>query len=292
MQLLVEKYRPQSLDAMVLDDPVRETFQGFIDKGEIPHLLLCGPPGTGKTTMMRILARSLDAEYKELNASDERGIDVVRDKIKKFAMVSNVKRWKLMLLDEADGVTLPAQQTLRNTIEKYARTVRFILTANYEERILDAIRSRMMVFRFDVWPLKYRFQVLSNILIAEKIDYNDDDVFQVLDDAGSDMRQAITMSEAMVKNGKLVYKSLKDKVDIHNLWVLIKEKRWQAVKNVLDGGVDSTYILERMFDFVFEEKSPELAVEIVGEYLYRDSVVINKKLNVLCCVIELGKLVW
>ena len=292
-QLWVEKYRPSKLEEVVLPEHLRTVFQSCIDKKEIPHFLFWGKAGTGKTTVARILVRALNAHCLELNASDERGIDTIRDKVKKFVMVSPFgDTWKVVFLDEADAITPPAQWVLRNMMEKYANSVRFILTANYVERIIEPIRSRCQVLEFKVLDTRQALKKLVSILEAEGVQYAIEDVMKIWDDADGDLRRAINMLQALVKGKKLCYESLKDKVDVEVLWQKTKEKDWKTVREMIELGVDTTYVLEKLFDYVFDKLSPEIAVEVIGEYLYRDSVVVNKKLNLLCCLIELSKYIY
>lgn len=292
-QLWVEKYRPSDLKEVVLPDHLRTVFQSCIDKKEIPHFLFWGKAGTGKTTVARILVKELKAQCLELNASDERGIDTIRDKVKKFVMVSPFgNTWKIVFLDEADAITPPAQWVLRNMMEKYADSVRFILTANYVERIIEPVRSRCQVLEFKVLDTRQALKKLVSILETEGVQYDIEDVMKVWDDADGDLRRAINMLQALVKGKKLYYESLKDKVDIEVLWQKTKEKDWKAVREMIELGVDTAYVLEKLFDYVFDKLSPEIAVEVIGEYLYRDSVVVNKKLNLLCCLIDLSKYIY
>ena len=290
--LWIEKYRATTLDDMVLDTNVKELFDKYIKEGEIPHLLFIGAPGTGKTTLARILVKNLDAECLELNASDERGIDTVRDKIKRFAMTASYKKWKIVFCAEADGITAPAQFSLRNIMEKYANSCRFILTANYKDRIIEPIQSRLQVIEFDNLPQQARYKFLINILTKENIKYDSEDIFKILDDSEGDLRAAINILQSMVKGDTLVYSSMKDKVDYMLLWKLTKEKNWGKVREIIEDGLDTTYILDKLFFHVFENISPDTALTVLGEYVYRDSIVVNKNLNLLCALIELSKAVY
>lgn len=283
-----EAYRPNKLEDVVLNGSEKVLFKEYVEKKEIPHLLFYGPPGTGKTTVARILVKNLEADLLELNASDERGIEVIREKIKKFAMTSAFGKWKIVFLDEADGITTAAQFTLRNILEKYADSCRFIFTVNYIERLIEPIRSRLQLVEFRNLPNNEMYKLLESILVKEKIEFNGDDVMLILDDASGDLRRAINMMQSMVRSGKLEYKSLKDKVDVRELWELTKEKDWKKVREIIECGVDTSYLLEKLFDYCFEELSPDIAVKVIGEYIYRDGMVVNKDLNLLCALVELS----
>lgn len=164
-----EKYRPTSLDEVALDPAHRRLLDGYMEAGEIPHLCLVGPPGTGKTTVSKILNDAIDCRVLTLNASAERGIDVVREKVGSFAQSMFAAAWNHVFLDEADALTADAQTALRNTMETYAERTRFILTANNGHKIIGPLQSRCQVIPLGRPPLAERARVLARVLKAEKI---------------------------------------------------------------------------------------------------------------------------
>ncbi|MFB6490856.1 MAG: replication factor C small subunit [Thermoproteus sp. AZ2] len=195
-----EKYRPRSFDEVVDLDEVKGRLREFVRAGNMPHLLFYGPPGTGKTTMALVLARELYGEYwredvLELNASDERGINVIRERVKEFARTAPVGKapFKLVVLDEADNMTSDAQQALRRIMEMYAATTRFILMANYVSRIIDPIISRCAVFRFPPMPKELMAERLRYIANKEGVKLTDDGIDAIYEIAQGDMRRAINL---------------------------------------------------------------------------------------------------
>lgn len=168
--LWTEKYRPTRLEDMAMEDDNRRVLQQYIEGGVIPHLLFLGPAGSGKTTISRILVKNLDCQCLELNASAERGIDTVREKIGSFVQSMLMADWNVVFLDEADAMTTEAQTAMRNLIEVYSERARFILTANYGHKIIPAIQSRCQVLIFGRPPIKERFKVLASVLQKEGIE--------------------------------------------------------------------------------------------------------------------------
>lgn len=165
----VEKYRPKSLDHIALDPQTRNLIAAFLEKSDIPHLLLSGPPGCGKTTVARLLIASLKWDVMSLNASKDRGIEIIRDRVGTFAKSLGFHAKKVVFFDEADGLTPDAQNSLRNLMEEYAEQTRFIFTANSPHKIISPVQSRCTQIAFGETPLKERILILQNILDSEKV---------------------------------------------------------------------------------------------------------------------------
>ncbi|ABP49619.1 MULTISPECIES: replication factor C small subunit [Pyrobaculum] len=206
-----EKYRPRSFDEVVDLEEVKARLREFVRGGNMPHLLFYGPPGTGKTTMALVLARELYGEYwrentLELNASDERGINVIRERVKEFARTAPVGKapFKLVILDEADNMTSDAQQALRRIMEMYAQNTRFILLANYVSRIIDPIISRCAVFRFSPMPRSLMAERLRHIAKSEGIELRDDAIDLIYEVSEGDMRKAINLLQVAAATSKVV----------------------------------------------------------------------------------------
>lgn len=204
-----EKYRPKTLDEIVNQREIVERLKSFVKAKNVPHCIFAGPPGTGKTTAALCLARDLyrDAyreHIMELNASDERGIDVVRETVKTFARVRSIGEvpFKILILDEADNMTADAQQALRRTMERYTETCRFILIANYSGKIIEPIQSRCAPFRFTYLPKVEHDAFLKRIAKSEGVTLLDDGLEAIFDVCSGDMRKAINTLQAAASLGK------------------------------------------------------------------------------------------
>jgi len=199
----VEKYRPINLDDVVSHKDIITTIEKFIEKNRLPHLLFYGPPGTGKTsTILAVARRIYGNDYRkqilELNASDERGIDVVREQVKQFAETRTLfsKGYKLIILDEADMMTQQAQAALRRVIEQYTKNVRFCIICNYVNKITPAIQSRCTRFRFSPLPISQVEKRIITVVEAENVNLTDDGKKALLKLSKGDMRRALNVLQA------------------------------------------------------------------------------------------------
>ncbi|MDR2698976.1 MAG: replication factor C small subunit [Candidatus Methanoplasma sp.] len=208
-EIWTERYRPKDLDEVIGQRHITERLKAYVASGNMPHLLLAGPAGTGKTTCALALARGLfGGEWKgnfiELNASDERGIDVVRGKIKEFARTSplGTAEFKIIFMDEADALTSDAQAALRRTMEKYSKICRFILSCNYSSKIIDPIQSRCAVFRFSPLSREDVEIYLRMIIEKENVKMDDDALEGLIHVARGDMRRAVNSLQVAASLGK------------------------------------------------------------------------------------------
>lgn len=208
-EMWAEKYRPKTLTAMMNQTEIVERLESFVKNRNVPHCIFAGPPGTGKTTAALCLARDLYGDgYREhlmeLNASDERGINVVRETVKTFARIKSIGEipFKILILDEADNMTADAQQALRRTMEKFSESCRFILIANYSGKIIEPIQSRCAPFRFTYLGKEDQDTYLCGIADKEKVKLQPDGLEAIYEVSGGDLRRALNTLQAAASLGK------------------------------------------------------------------------------------------
>jgi len=241
-----EKYRPQNLSEMVNQTEIVSRLKGFVGERNLPHLLFVGPAGVGKTTSILALARDLyGSGYRnfilELNASDERGINVIREKVKFFARtaaIASVVPFKILIMDEADSLTTPAQHALRRTMERYTRTCRFCLTGNYSENIIEPIQSRCSIFRFSPLSegdIKTRIRIIASKEGVNLIDEGLDAIYQA---SRGDMRKATNLLQASAATqGRVV-----DDIVVYSVLGRVSPKQ---VKEMIQLGLKGEFIEAR-----------------------------------------------
>ncbi|KYR01475.1 replication factor C subunit [Tieghemostelium lacteum] len=239
----VEKYRPKSLDDLIAHDGIIGTIQKLIDKNSLPHLLFYGPPGTGKTSTIQATARKLYGDQYsrmvlELNASDDRGIDVVREQIKTFAssmfFFQSSVPYKLIILDEADAMTNHAQTALRRVIEKYTKTTRFCIICNYVVKIIPALQSRCTKFRFSPLPKAAALKRVTDIAAQEHIDITTDAINSIVTLGEGDMRKCLNvLQSASMSNHK--------KIDREAIYRCTGQPSPKDISNILSSLLDDDY---------------------------------------------------
>lgn len=230
--LWTEAYRPTSLEETALTEGNRRLLQSYIDEGEIDHLLLVGPAGCGKTTVAKILTDQLDCKVLQLNASSERGIDTIRDKVTNFVRGRMGGKWNIVFLDEADALTRDAQTSLRNTMEEHSGRGRFIMTANYPHKILDPIKSRCQVIGMSQTPLKERYQILLNVLNSEGVPVPDEAVAASYAQRYKDLRRMLRAAQkSYLSHGEL--RPASDAVvSGEEIFEACKSKNWTYVREI------------------------------------------------------------
>ena len=290
--LWVEKYRPQDLSTYVGNEALKTKVERFLDDGNVPHLLLYGRAGGGKTTLAKIIVNHVDCDYLYINASDERNIDLVRDKLKTFASSVGFKPMKVVILDEADYLNVnSAQPALRNLMETFSAHCRFILTCNYVEKIIDPIQSRCQTYKI-VPPSKKEVAVhAKTILEKENISFDLDDLALVVTAGYPDLRKVINELQRMSIDGKL---SIDKDGMIHNefkLQFLDAIRNGESLATIRKMVADSNFteyteLYRLLYDEVESfgvEKMPEIIADI-SKGSYQDVLVVDKEINFIATV--------
>ena len=286
--LFVEHYRPTKSDNYVGNENIKKVIKQYLDQDDIQNLCFYGPAGTGKTTLAKLIVKNLDCDYLYINASDERGIDTIRDKVTGFASTASFKSLKVVILDEADFLTINAQASLRNVIETFSRSTRFILTCNYIERIIDPLQSRCQTLKI-IPPSKVEVaKHLAWILGEENISFVVDDIKNIVNQFYPDLRKMLNTIQLSVIDAKL---SIDKSVLVSNNYMnsllkeLIKKKpNWRELRKIIiESGVND---FEELYRFLFE-LAPEYApgkegsiAIILNEHLYQANFRIDKEINI------------
>jgi replication factor C small subunit len=292
--LWIEKYRSETLEQYIGNDAIKDRIADCIAKNDIPHLIFAGSAGTGKTTLAKLIIRNIQCDYLYLNASDENGIDVIRDKVKGFASTSTFKPLKVVILDEADFLTQPAQAALRNLIEEYSITTRFILTCNYVERLIEPLQSRCELHMLKP-PSKgdAARHICTNILDVEGITYEMKDVAKVINELYPDVRSIIKVLQSNIKGSNLVITMLDDNWCKPLIEILKKRDKnaWYQVRQlVADSQVDDfqtayRYMFDNLSEFSYGHDA-ELSV-ILDDFIWRAGVVPDKEINFAACIAKI-----
>jgi len=293
--LWVERYRPQDLSTYVGNEHLKTKVERFLDDGNIPHLLLYGRAGGGKTTLAKIIVNNTECDYLYINASDERNIDLVRDKLKTFASSVGFKPMKVVILDEADYLNVnSAQPALRNLMETFSAHCRFILTCNYVEKIIDPIQSRCQTYKI-VPPSKKEVAVhAKTILEKENISFDLDDLALVVTAGYPDLRKVINELQRMSIDGKLSIDKggmLNNEFKLQFLDAVRKGESIGVIrKMVADSNfTDYTELFRLLYDEVDNyggDKIPEVIKEI-SKGSYQDVLVVDKEINFIATVSEI-----
>jgi DNA polymerase III delta prime subunit len=294
-----EKYRPQTLDTYVGNDTVKATFQQYIDTNDVPHLLLYGDAGSGKTTLAKIVANTIAKDnYIYINASDENSVDTVRDKIKQFASSIGFGGLKLIILDECDYMTPNAQAALRNVIETFSKTTRFILTCNYVDKIIDPIQSRCQIFNIVPPSKKEVASHLVKILDGENVKYEKDNLVTIINQSYPDIRRVINTTQRCVIGGvlKLDETTLVEHNYLSSILDVLKsskskKEKFDGIRQLLaDNHVrDFNQMFRYLYDNVdtFANGFVSTIILIIAEAQYKDSFVVDHEINAMAMFIQI-----
>ena len=300
--LWVEKYRPDNLDSYIGNEHLKSKIKLYLENGDLPHLLLYGRAGTGKTTLAKLLVNNIECDHLYINASDENSVDVVRNKVRNFASTIGFKDMKVIILDECDYITPNAQAALRNLMETFSKHTRFILTCNYVERIIDPIQSRCQSFQI-VPPSRKEVAIhLTNILKEEEAVFEVDDVATLVNGGYPDIRRVINFAQRQIVDGKL-------SIDQNNLVAVdlnvnvfssqivnvlktqSKKDAFVTIRKMLADNQISDFadLFRLLYDEVDDYGKGHIAecILTIAKYQLSDAQVVDKEINAMAMLIEI-----
>jgi replication factor C small subunit len=297
--LWAERYRPDSIEDYICDESMVEIVNNFIVKKDIPQLLFYGDAGSGKTTLSKIITNKIPCDVLYVNASDNTGVDFIRDKVRPFAAASGFHDLKIVILDEADFLSANAQASLRNLMETYSQSTRFILTCNYVEKIIKPLVSRCQVYNIEP-PNKQQVAVyLKNIFDKENVGYELDDIKTIINDFYPDIRKIVNYSQQISTSGEVKHiKTQTVGFDVkQKLISLVREKSKSSFNDIRqlinDCGTkhfdDLYHELYEKIDLYSKNKELE-AIIIIAEYSYQNAMVVDKEITFMACISKLLKI--
>ena len=297
--LLNEKYRPITLDKFVGNENLKKSLSKYLEQNDILNLIFYGPAGTGKTTLAKLIVNNLECDYLYINASDERGIETIRDKVQGFASTISFEPIKVVILDEADFLTIQAQASLRNIIETFSRTTRFIMTCNFVERIIDPLQSRCQVLKI-IPPNKVDVaKHIAGIMERENISFEREDVKIIVNQYYPDLRKCLNTIQLSVIHDKvkgkddkwlkidksiLVSSNYIDKV----IKALSNKSKFNDIRQIIaDANVND---FDELFKSLYERASDYLpgkegtASILINEHQYKANFRIEKEINIMSLI--------
>lgn len=299
-KLYVEKYRSKVLDEYVGNETLKQVIGKYIEQNDIQNLLLYGPPGTGKTTLAKLLINNINCDHLYINASDERGIETIREKVQGFASTASFKPLKVIILDEADFITIQGQAALRNVIETYSMSTRFILTCNFIERIIDPLQSRCQVLKI-VPPSKGEVaKHVVTVLEKENTEYDLDSIKTVVNQFYPDLRKILNTCQLSTHNGKL---TLDKSVLIASNYIdkVITEltkptlTSWKTIKQIIADSNISEYdeLFRELYNRVeeYSKGNDGEIIILVSESQYQSNFRIDKEINIMACISQILKVI-
>ena len=295
--LWVETYRPGNLDTYIGNEHLKDKVSVYLESGDLPHLLLYGKAGTGKTTLAKILVKNIECDYLYINASDENNVDTVRNKVKNFASTMGFKEYKVIILDECDYITPNAQAALRNLMETFSKHCRFILTCNFVERIIDPIQSRCQSFQIIPPSKKEVAKHTHDILLKENVMSDMNDLKVLIDSGYPDIRRIINAAQRNVVKGKLKLDTtsiIQNDYKLKLLKILKTQDKKNGFKEIrqllLDNKItDFADLFRLLYDEVDDWGKGHVAecILIIARYELSDGQVVDKEINAMAMLIEL-----
>ena len=295
--LFVEKYRPTTLEDYVGNEHLKSKVEGYLKSGDVPHLLLYGRAGTGKTTLAKLIVKNIECDYLYINASDENNVETVRTKVKQFASTIGFKDMKVIILDECDYITPNAQAALRNIMETFSKYCRFILTCNYVERIIEPLQSRCQIFEIIPPDRKQVAMQAVKILDGEKVDYKLSDISMIINANYPDVRKTINAIQRSIVDGRVEMDKQSSIQNDYKLQVLEilkthnKKDAFKALRQLLaDNSIrDYSDCFRLLYDNVDEYATGHVAevILLLARYEQSDTQVVDKEINFMAMLIEI-----
>ena len=302
--LWVAKYAPKTIEDCILPESTKKTFQDFLNRGEIPNMLLAGPPGIGKTTVAKALCNELGVDVYVINGSDEgRFLDTVRNNAKNFAStvsLSSTAKHKVVIIDEADNTGNDVQLLLRAFVEEFAGNCRFIFTCNYKNKIIEPLHSRCAVVEFGIKGKDKAklagsfFRRVQQILDKENVEYDEKVLAELVSKHFPDFRRVLNECQRYSVGGRIdsgILAAFSD-VAVNDLIQNLKEKNFPEVRKWVVSNLDNdvTVLLRRIYDSLYsslENNSIPAAVLVLAKYQYQSAFVADQEINMLACLTEL-----
>ena len=295
--LFVEKYRPTVLEDYVGNEHLKSKVEGYLKSGDVPHLLLYGRAGTGKTTLAKLIVKNIECDYLYINASDENNVETVRTKVKQFASTIGFKDMKVIILDECDYITPNAQAALRNIMETFSKYCRFILTCNYVERIIEPLQSRCQIFEIIPPDRKQVAMQAVKILDSETVDYELSDISMIINANYPDVRKTINAIQRSIVDGRVEMDKQSSIQNDYKLQVLEilkthnKKDAFKALRQLLaDNSIrDYSDCFRLLYDNVDEYATGHVAevILLLARYEQSDTQVVDKEINFMAMLIEI-----